>query len=374
MWRNFQKMRRAVWTITCSATVSIALAWQGAGRAVVSGDSVNLYSKMSAQSVVIRSLRQGDVVSVDFVVNSPEGAWCAVRETGPSARAGYIQCQDLSRERHVAPPEAAPAERPPEAPSVPSSAQEALVEEALDLSGVEAILARAREQMDPRLARRQGLSEREMDLLKRVQAEWFETGAFREAITGKLRARFSPERVSALLDGVRSPLVRKMIELETQVASAPLLATELSDFSLRLQTHPPTPQRVALIQRLDGATQTSETISRAVIAMMRGAARQIDPTVPAEMRLQHGDLDKLIQRFKYEYQPAIQQGTRMRLLYAYRSIADKELEDYVRWRESAGAVWFATAVNEALSEAAFGIGENMFRQLNMLKKSKRLIW
>jgi hypothetical protein len=62
------------------------------------------------------------------------------------------------------------------------------------------------------------------------------------------------------------------------------------------------------------------------------------------------------------------------LLYAYRSIADKELEDYVRWRESAGAVWFATAVNEALSEAAFGIGENMFRQLNMLKKSKRLIW
>jgi predicted aspartyl protease len=68
-----------------------------AGRAVVSAEAVNVFSRMSADSKVLKTLRMGDVVTVEMEVEGADGAWCGIVESEQSAVSGYMQCKYLAQ-------------------------------------------------------------------------------------------------------------------------------------------------------------------------------------------------------------------------------------------------------------------------------------
>jgi LemA protein len=102
---------------------------------LVKRDGVSMYSEMASMGKVVKVLRQGEVVIVEFAVTSTGGSWCYIVEGAGTQRAGYVRCEDLTRERPrparqhpagarqaqptpVAPPAAQPVPVPPAEPEV----------------------------------------------------------------------------------------------------------------------------------------------------------------------------------------------------------------------------------------------------------------
>ncbi len=68
-----------------------------AGRAAVKTETLTVYSQMSTASRVVKSLKKGDAVTVDFEIQGAGQAWCGVIEAGQTKRLGYAPCKDLER-------------------------------------------------------------------------------------------------------------------------------------------------------------------------------------------------------------------------------------------------------------------------------------
>jgi hypothetical protein len=338
-------------------TAEIAAGFQISGT--VKEDSVQIHARTSGDSSVTGVLNKGQRVTIDFVVNGADGQWCGIGT-------GYVACDALDWT-----PAPAPGPTPNSAAS--GKPDDSAISDVLELSGIRAVTSRAATHLDPRLARTQPLSSPELDALKRTIADTAEE-EMQKCIAGKLRERYSARHMADLSQWMRSPLARKMADLDTQLTYAVMLPPDAADYSQFLQKNPPSQRRFALVQRLDSARQTSDSIGRMIAAMIRGAARETEAPRPGQKRMQQADVDKLVQRFRVEIQPAIQQASIMRSLYAFRAVKDNELEQFVRWNESPGGIWLAAAVNEGLSQAGYNIGQSAFQHVNELKRSKRLLF
>jgi cell division septation protein DedD len=98
-----------------------------AERVTVDRDGIPVYSHMATTGIVVMQLMRGDVVEIERVDTTSEGAWCKVREVAIWGRSGFVRCEDLRRRGGpaaapptvTAPPKAdvPPAGgKPPEAP------------------------------------------------------------------------------------------------------------------------------------------------------------------------------------------------------------------------------------------------------------------
>ena len=72
---------------------------QASGRATVKSDLLAVYAGMSTTSKLVKSLKKGDVLKVDFEVVASSVAWCSVKEAEEVASLGYALCQYLEREQ-----------------------------------------------------------------------------------------------------------------------------------------------------------------------------------------------------------------------------------------------------------------------------------
>lgn len=69
-----------------------------AGRATVKHDGAAVYADSRPTSTVVTVLRQGNVVTFEFALNGPEGAWCYITNAGRTKSTGYVRCEVLERE------------------------------------------------------------------------------------------------------------------------------------------------------------------------------------------------------------------------------------------------------------------------------------
>jgi len=68
------------------------------GRASVRAESATVFSGMSADSKVVKTLKGGDMVTVEIELEGTDGAWCGIIEREQSAISGYMQCKYLEQE------------------------------------------------------------------------------------------------------------------------------------------------------------------------------------------------------------------------------------------------------------------------------------
>jgi uncharacterized protein YgiM (DUF1202 family) len=87
----------AICCIAAGSFVSKAESEGPAGGATVTSDSLAVYSRMSADSEVIKHLNKGDIVTVELEMERAERAWCAISEEGKIT--GYVQCEYLKQEK-----------------------------------------------------------------------------------------------------------------------------------------------------------------------------------------------------------------------------------------------------------------------------------
>src|SRR4030067_2456208 len=68
-----------------------------ASQATLKSDSLTVFSRTSSTSEMVKTLRKGDVVTVEFELEGTEGAWCGIIEERQTSISGYVQCQYLER-------------------------------------------------------------------------------------------------------------------------------------------------------------------------------------------------------------------------------------------------------------------------------------
>jgi len=87
-----------------------SVAWsQDEGRATVKTDSISVFSEMSSNSDVVRTLAKGAPVIVRYSIVSGDGEWCSIS-------AGFVLCGSLDRQE---PPPLVTAPDPKSSPVVP---------------------------------------------------------------------------------------------------------------------------------------------------------------------------------------------------------------------------------------------------------------
>jgi hypothetical protein len=70
-------------------------------QGTVKVDSLAVYSKMSTESDVVKTLAKGTVVRILLTVTSEEGNWCGVASQNGSLRIGYVPCSGLDRPKDI---------------------------------------------------------------------------------------------------------------------------------------------------------------------------------------------------------------------------------------------------------------------------------
>jgi hypothetical protein len=84
-------------------------------------ESLAVYSKMSADSPVVRRLKKGEAVRINLEITGGDGIWCSVTVIEGATASGYVRAEHLEQQqpasraewRYVPPPD--PVEQPVEA-------------------------------------------------------------------------------------------------------------------------------------------------------------------------------------------------------------------------------------------------------------------
>lgn len=249
------------------------------------------------------------------------------------------------------------------APLKPPASAEALIEEVLDLSGTKKAIFQFPSVVRAQLAEREAeMRPADFERASQVIAEAYGAEELYASVVDTFKRRYDEPRLLAVADSLRSPLFRRITELELR-ATAPETLNNLRAFAARLRYDRPAPERLALVKRLDEAAGVTESNLEVMVATIRSIVTAIEPMLPASRRPRPGQLEQLLVQMKAQARPPLQNQLRVTLLYAYQPLTEGELAQYVAFYESETGRWYTRVAREgtlvALTAAARNAGHRM---------------
>lgn len=189
------------------------------------------------------------------------------------------------------------------------------------------------------------LSDAERDSAKAAFARAFDPDRLRSSVLSHLIARCDAPTYRAVLSGLASPLARRMRRIE-DAAGTKAGADALRAYLDGMSEHPPSPERVELIERLETSRHEMEFFENLLTVMARETAVGSGQPVPSNVDIRESIEGSL---------PMAKQVILMRELGVYRTAPDKDLVAYT-------ALWLSPSFqrfNRILAEsfdAALGTG------------------
>ncbi len=370
-----------LWLGLLAATVQAQTVAAGA-RAIVGADTLPVYATMSQAGEPKATLKRGDIVTIGLVLFDADVTWCAISKIGETKRLGFASCEFLERDRSAAPAPAPPVAAtppaphpidPPVAPAAvpePASAPADFVDTVLDGFGLRPAIANYTQTTHLLAFLDKGrLAEIDVPALERVLDKQFQPGPFYTAIGDQLRKSYSPERLPALTEWMRSPVAQKLagrLRLAYSAESRP----ELVAFASSLSKTPPPQPRLLLIHRLFDASRLSDMEVESTIALVHTTAQAISPALPKEKRYSASELDRALGSVKSRYRSVMTNAKLVQYLFAYQSASDAELEQYARFLESDSGRWLISTIDKGFFEATGVISQRLRAEIPRNVKSK----
>jgi hypothetical protein len=152
------------------------------------------------------------------------------------------------------------------------------------------------------------------------------------ALVRFIEKRYDAQRYAEVVALLNTPLSKKMTALELQ-ASTPEAQQEMMQFANSMLSQP-SPQRLALVERLDKAQQATESMVEMQIMMSSAMMKNMNRIVPADKKMAYDEIEQMLAQMREQSLPQARQFSQLTMVYTYRSVADSELEEYVRLVES----------------------------------------
>ncbi len=152
-------------------------------------------------------------------------------------------------------------------------------------------------------------------------------------ISTQLSNRMDQPLADRYLDLLADPTWVKHAKME-RASSDPKNAQEMMTFAEALNQQAAPASRMALIERLDSANRTSEFSTQLQLAFFRSVFKAINPVLDADMKIDDEELGKMQDEVQKTISADIKKHVQRSYLYAFRTLKDAELEEYVKLSES----------------------------------------
>lgn len=198
--------------------------------------------------------------------------------------------------------------------------------------------------------------------LRHVIAQAYRADRLKAFVSRELARTARPDVLTKSLAWLRSDLGRRITKLE-EAASEPSAVREVQQFARQLQSSPPPQERLRLAERLDRATNSTETQLDLMESTMLGVATAADATLPPQQRLGEERIRTQIARQRAALHTAAQQQVLLSSLFMYRSVSPAELEQYLAFLESEAGKEMYSATNHAFKGALKAAIHRMSRSM-----------
>jgi hypothetical protein len=251
------------------------------------------------------------------------------------------QAEDLAR---PAPP-SAPATRAPEtaAPAFHPS-----VERLLDATGLKhqsrLIALQTRDTLRGNLGN--------LDAEQRQRVDAITDREFHpDVFYGLLRSEFSRHvngpRLNDVLAWYATPIGARVSAAEVRFYASDR-RREVEEFVAGLVKNQPSPTRLALLQRLDAASGSTEGSLDLFVAINRSIISVVERHLPPQSRVGAGQLESQARQIRLHLQESLKQVNIVTMLFLYREVSDEDLRRYIAFLETDAGAWYGTAARQAI--------------------------
>jgi hypothetical protein len=175
-------------------------------------------------------------------------------------------------------------------------------------------------------------------------------------------------KANAAIQRLSSPLAVKMMRLELE-ATEPEHRGKLAEYAADLNLEEPSlRKRLALIGRLDEATDASGQIVKMMSGFMASTLEVFAQLAPPDKRPSDIEKKQLISQMQNKAEDDYKDAGLVLFLYAFRTVDDSEVEQYVRMYETEEGRWFAAVTRGALTETFTKAGVRMGQRLSEVFK------
>ncbi len=165
------------------------------------------------------------------------------------------------------------------------------------------------------------------------------------ALVRFIEKRYDAQRYAEVVALLDRPLSKKMTALELQ-AQTPEAFQEMMQFANSMLSQP-SPQRLALVERLDRAQQATESMVEVQMMVPSAIMKNMNRIVPADKKMADDEIVQMLAQMREQSLPQVRQFIQLSMVYAYRSVSDDELEEYTQLVESDTGLYLTTLLRDA---------------------------
>jgi len=257
------------------------------------------------------------------------------------------------------PPRPAAESQPPAGTGPDAPPREARVREAMALAGIDTQLEQVPEVALAQVEQRKERIPADLALwLSENLAELFSAKRMRDAVAEEMARTYDAARMAQVLDWLRSPLGRKMTELEI-AAGGTAAQPRIDAYAETLNQSPPSPARLEQIGRMTRATESVEAGIEAITLLTLPMFYAINALSAPESRASAEAIAAAVDEIRQRLREPLAQQVVLRALYTYQAIGDGEMERYVEFLESDAGRHLYAGYNLGLLGALFAAGQEL---------------
>jgi len=244
--------------------------------------------------------------------------------------------------------------------------KEALAKELMKLSGLEQQIRQIPQQILAGFDKDgKKLPPQRYTALRRVLSQAYDAQTLEQHVYRRVHSELNHELATKTLGWLRTDLARKITKLEEQ-ASTPQAIQQMEVFAKKLESSPPSQQRLGLARRIDLATDATELMLDITESSTFGLAMALVATLPPDQREGEARLRVQMERQRQKLRETYQELSTVNALFTYQSLNDAEVERYVDFLESEVGTQYTTLANTALKDALYEAGTHVNRGMATL--------
>jgi len=195
-----------------------------------------------------------------------------------------------------------------------------------------------------------------------IYTDAYPEGAFVISVRKALESNYDENRYARFLQLISTPLSMRMTKLEA-IEPTPV---DFRQYISQVASHPLTPERIALIQRMDADTKTSAMMSKIEISTIESNAMAFANDCSDNVKIK-----KVIEDKRPEIEKATRSTAQVMLAFTYRDVSDADLNEYLKTYEDKDGKWVQDFVQKAIEKQFDSSIETEAKGMKLFAESHR---
>ncbi len=242
------------------------------------------------------------------------------------------------------------------------------VRQLMQLSGmnkqIEQFPPTLRAELDRQQAERPTLTDEQLDTIRSVIAVSFDATRILASVRKSLERNLAGADAKAALKWLTSPLGRKITKLEEDASTAEAYL-EMQEIGPGLLAGNAETERFRRIKRLDNATGATESSLNVAQNLEMAIASAASSAAQDARRPSYDEILEMTAMSKARMRSEVERMVEIGFLYAYRGLADREIDKYIAFAESKPGRRYHQATIDAVNDALVEAGRKFGSQIGM---------